>query len=167
LVASGGFLFSPRRIAAQPGERAHFHCSIISRCRRRKKAPDRSVAKNSLRQATFSFPFPPVYPIFPVQVSLSLDQKLMKKGKKKSTYTRKKIVDEFTDLPISRQQKWQLRRAKEGRCVICGEPKVTAWHCLKHAIANREWARKYSGSVRRNKTLTYRLAAETKGKKKR
>jgi hypothetical protein len=92
----------------------------------------------------------------------------MKKGpkKKENEYTRKKIVDEFTDLAISRQQKWQLRRAKEGRCVICGEPKMTAWHCLKHAIANREWARKYSGSVRRNKTLTYRLATEAKGKGK-
>jgi hypothetical protein len=90
---------------------------------------------------------------------------MTKKKKSTATYTRKKIVDEFTEMPISRQQKWQLRRAKEGRCVICGEPKVTAWHCLKHAIANREWARKYSGSVRRNKTLTYKLA-EKGGKKK-
>ena len=89
-----------------------------------------------------------------------------KQKRKKSTYTRKKIIDEFTSLPISRQQKWQLRRAKEGRCVICGEPKATAWHCLKHAIANREWARKYSGSVRRNKTLTYKLASKVKKKKK-
>jgi hypothetical protein len=88
-----------------------------------------------------------------------------KKSKAPATYTRKKIVDEFTDLPISRQQKWQLRRAKEGRCVICGDKKVTAWHCLKHAIANREWARKYSGSKRRNKTLTYELASKAKDKK--
>jgi len=96
---------------------------------------------------------------------MSVKQK-KKKGAKAATYTRKKIVDEFSDLSISRQQKWQLRRAKEGRCVICGEPKATAWHCLKHAIANREWARKYSGSVRRNKTLTYQLADKAKGKKK-
>ena len=89
-----------------------------------------------------------------------------KQAKAQKTYTRKKIIDEFTELPISRQQKWQLRRAKEGRCVICGQPKVTAWHCLKHAIANREWARKYSGSVRRNETLTYKLAAKVKGGKK-
>ena len=89
-----------------------------------------------------------------------------KQKRKKSAYTRKKIVDEFTELPISRQQKWQLRRAKEGRCVICGEPKATAWHRLKHAIANREWARKYSGSVRRNKTLTYKLASKARKKKK-
>ena len=89
---------------------------------------------------------------------------MTKKKKTPDTYTRKKIVDEFTDLPISRQQKWQLRRAKEGRCVICGDPKVTAWHCLRHAIANREWARKYSGSVRRNKTLTYKLAEKAKKK---
>ncbi len=90
---------------------------------------------------------------------------MTKKKKNPPAYTRKKIVDEFTELPISRQQKWQLRRAKEGRCVICGEPKVTAWHCLRHAIANREWARKYSGSVRRNKTLTYKLADKVKTKK--
>jgi hypothetical protein len=120
-----------------------------------------AAAKNYLRQRIFFFPFALVY-VIPV------DLRIMKKGQKKKTggYTRKKIVDEFTDLPISRQQKWQLRRAKEGRCVICGEPKVTAWHCLKHAVANREWARKYSGSVRRNKTLTYRLANESKGKGK-
>jgi hypothetical protein len=91
---------------------------------------------------------------------------MTKKKSKAPTYTRKKIVDEFTDLPISRQQKWQLRRAKEGRCVICGDKKVTAWHCLKHAIANREWARKYSGSKRRNKTLTYKLASKAKPAKK-
>jgi hypothetical protein len=121
----------------------------------------KSPAKKYLRQRIFSFPFPSVYVIH-------VDLRIMKKGQKKKTvaYTRKKIVDEFTELPISRQQKWQLRRAKEGRCVICGEPKVTAWHCLKHAVANREWARKYSGSVRRNKTLTYRLASESKGKGK-
>ena len=91
---------------------------------------------------------------------------MTKKKSKAPAYTRKKIVDEFTDLPISRQQKWQLRRAKEGRCVICGDKKVTAWHCLKHAIANREWARKYSGSKRRNKTLTYKLASKAKPAKK-
>ena len=90
---------------------------------------------------------------------------MTKKKSKAPTYTRKKIVDEFTDLPISRQQKWQMRRAKEGRCVICGDKKVTAWHCLKHAIANREWARKYAGSKRRNKTLTYQLASKAKTKK--
>jgi hypothetical protein len=100
-------------------------------------------------------------------LSFELKRTMKKKQKrKKSAYTRKKIIDEFTDLPISRQQKWQLRRAKEGRCVICGEPKATAWHCLKHAIANREWARKYSGSVRRNKTLTYKLASKARKKKK-
>jgi hypothetical protein len=92
----------------------------------------------------------------------------MKKVQKKTTgeHTGKKIIDEFMDLPISRQRKWQLRRAKEGRCVICGEPIVTAWHCLKHAVAYREWARRYSGSIRRNKTLTYRLVSESKDKGK-
>jgi hypothetical protein len=33
---------------------------------------------------------------------------------------RQPILDEFTALPVSRQRKWQLRRRKEGRCLICG-----------------------------------------------
>jgi hypothetical protein len=111
--------------------------------------------------AHFPFPFAAVY-VIPV------DLQTMKKGQKKKSgeHTGKKIIDEFMDLPISRQRKWQLRRAKEGSCFICGEPIVTAWHCLKHAVASRESARKYSGSVRRNKSLTYRLASESKVKGK-
>jgi hypothetical protein len=32
----------------------------------------------------------------------------------------KKIIDEFTGLPLSRQRAWQLRKKKEGRCPECG-----------------------------------------------
>jgi hypothetical protein len=32
------------------------------------------------------------------------------------------IHDEFTDLPISRQRKYQMRMNREQRCQICGEP---------------------------------------------
>ena len=34
---------------------------------------------------------------------------------------RKAIKDEFSDLPVSRQRKYQLRMGRDGRCVICGE----------------------------------------------
>ena len=30
------------------------------------------------------------------------------------------IIDEFTYLPVSKQRKWALRKAKEGKCIICG-----------------------------------------------
>lgn len=31
------------------------------------------------------------------------------------------IVDELTDKPLSKQEKWQLRNAKEDKCIICGD----------------------------------------------
>src|SRR5258705_368124 len=49
-----------------------------------------------------------------------------------------KIKDEFTDLPISRQRKKQLRWIKEGCCPLCGAPVTTDYHCLRHAVKNRE-----------------------------
>jgi len=33
------------------------------------------------------------------------------------------IKDEFSDLPVSRQRKLQLRWKRDGRCVSCGNPK--------------------------------------------
>jgi uncharacterized OB-fold protein len=36
---------------------------------------------------------------------------------------RKPIKDEFTDLPISRQRKRQLRLIRDGKCRICGKAK--------------------------------------------
>lgn len=69
-----------------------------------------------------------------------------------------KIKDKFTNLPVSRQRKYQLRKKRAGMCVLCGEPAVTAMHCLKHAIAKRELDRK------RYNSLTYRLTAEANGK---
>ena len=61
---------------------------------------------------------------------------------------RKHIEDEFSQLPVSRQRKYQLRRQHNGRCIICGEPAVTAAHCLFHAIKYRE-QRRAKLSVRR------------------
>ncbi len=69
-----------------------------------------------------------------------------------------KITDELTDIPISRQRKKQLRSLKNGRCPTCGEPAVTNYHCLRHAIKNRERQRYPKGDVRRlRNALTYNL----------
>jgi len=66
--------------------------------------------------------------------------------------------DEFTSLPLSRQRKYQLRKAKEKRCIICGEPPVTATLCERHMIYAREQSRKRRGSTTRRKSAeSYRL----------
>ncbi|MDE3068141.1 MAG: hypothetical protein KGJ60_11400 [Verrucomicrobiota bacterium] len=81
---------------------------------------------------------------------------------------RAKIHDEFTDLPVSRQRKCQLRRQKEGRCIICGKPLCSAQFCLEHMIAARERLRKRTGAVSRNRgSRSYRLAALAKKKRRR
>jgi len=70
-----------------------------------------------------------------------------------------RINDEFTDLKVSKQRKYQLRRAREERCIICGEPVVHGARCLRHLIAAREMARKRLGLKRRFRhALSYRLA---------
>lgn len=33
---------------------------------------------------------------------------------------RPSIKDEFTDLKVSRQRKWQLRKERDGKCRRCG-----------------------------------------------
>src|SRR6266446_800995 len=45
-----------------------------------------------------------------------------------------KISDEFTDLPISRQRKKQLRWLKNARCQTCGALAVTNYRCLRDAV---------------------------------
>ena len=55
---------------------------------------------------------------------------------------RKAIKDEFSDLPVSRQRKYQLRMGRDGRCVICGESAVGRFYCLNHMVKVRERARK-------------------------
>jgi len=47
-------------------------------------------------------------------------------------------LDEFTNLPISRQRKWQLRQMAHGGCVQCGQPVVSGHKCLRHLIQSRE-----------------------------
>jgi hypothetical protein len=79
---------------------------------------------------------------------------------------RPSIKDEFTALPISRQRKWQLRRAKEGRCEKCGEPAAFGTRCLKHLIQSREKQRKKHRLRHRYKgALSYRLEARQKARR--
>ncbi len=71
---------------------------------------------------------------------------------------RKRIQDEFTALPVSRQRKYQLRMKRDRRCTECGEPAVQGSRCLKHLVKARERQRKKRGLKRRYYgTLSYRL----------
>ena len=71
---------------------------------------------------------------------------------------RKRIQDEYTNLRISRQRKYQLRMLRDRRCTECGQPAVQGSRCLKHLIKARERQRKKRGLRRRYyNTLSYRL----------
>jgi hypothetical protein len=73
---------------------------------------------------------------------------------------RKPIKDEFTNLKVSRQRKYQLRMRRDGRCTECGEPAAQGSRCLKHMVRARERQRKKRGLKRRYlNTLSYRLEA--------
>ncbi len=73
---------------------------------------------------------------------------------------RKRIQDEFTHLPISRQRKYQLRMQRDKRCTECGRPAIQGSRCLKHLVKARERQRKKRGLKRRYlNTLSYRLEA--------
>ena len=75
----------------------------------------------------------------------------------------KAIKDEFADLPISRQRKYQLRMKRDKRCQICGEPGVSGARCFKHLVEEREKGRKRMGSKGRyHMRLSYRLEAMAK-----
>ena len=77
------------------------------------------------------------------------------------------IKDEFTDLPISRQRKYQLRMERDGRCVQCGKPTEAGLHCLEHMIAGRERSRVSRKSVKRHSnSLSYRLQKAATARRK-
>ena len=74
----------------------------------------------------------------------------------------KAIKDEFTDRPISRQRKYQLRMQRDRRCMICGQPAAESGRCVRHLVLLRERLRRTLGSRRRYKNaMSYRL--ERKG----
>jgi hypothetical protein len=73
---------------------------------------------------------------------------------------RKRIQDEYTELPISRQRKYQLRMQRDRRCTECGEQAVQGSRCLRHLIKARERQRRKRGLKKRYfGTLSYRLEA--------
>ncbi|HWX19940.1 MAG TPA: hypothetical protein VN578_08555 [Candidatus Binatia bacterium] len=73
---------------------------------------------------------------------------------------RRPIKDEFTDRPISRQRKYQLRMQRDRRCTECGAPAAEGSRCLKHLVKARERQRKKRGLKRRYyNTLSYKLQA--------
>lgn len=73
---------------------------------------------------------------------------------------RARIKDEFTEMPISRQRKYQLRMKRDGRCTECGELALEGSRCLKHLVKARERQRKKRGLKRRYYgTLSYKLQA--------
>jgi hypothetical protein len=77
---------------------------------------------------------------------------------------RKRIQDEFTNLEISRQRKYQLRKQRDNRCTECGAPAMQASRCLKHLVLARERQRSKHGLKHRyTNTLSYRLEATTGG----
>lgn len=55
------------------------------------------------------------------------------------------INDEFSAIPCSRQQRWQMRKKRDGKCVVCGKKSVTAYHCERHRIVTKDRV----GSIRR------------------
>ena len=48
---------------------------------------------------------------------------------------KQRIMDEFSDLPISKQRRWQLRQEKAGKCITCGKPAARYQRCESHADA--------------------------------
>ena len=70
---------------------------------------------------------------------------------------KKPIQDEFTNMTLSRQRKYQLRMQRDKRCTICGAPAVQAARCVKHLVLAREHQREKLGLKRRYKALSYRL----------
>jgi hypothetical protein len=72
---------------------------------------------------------------------------------------RKVIRDKFSDLPISRQRKWQMRQRAKHKCSLC-PAKAVRGHalCVKHLVATRERHQKTMNCKRRNlNALSYKL----------
>lgn len=68
-----------------------------------------------------------------------------------------KIIDEFTDLPVSRQRKRQLRLKRDGQCIICGRKLVTANHCAFHARAASHHSSKHNRKIRKKKNRELKI----------
>jgi len=71
----------------------------------------------------------------------------MKLRKKRKSWSRKKIRDQFTGMlkadgtPMSRQQIHMARKKARGLCLTCGDPALGVY-CLRHTVAARERMRR-------------------------
>jgi hypothetical protein len=96
----------------------------------------------------------------------------MKLNKKRKSWSRKKITDEFTGLlkadgtPMSRQQVHMARKKALGLCLTCGEPALGVY-CLKHTIAARERMRRKLKYRRRLRQSPSYILEENAGSKRR
>ena len=62
----------------------------------------------------------------------------------------RQIKDRFTNLPISRQRKYQLRKKARGLCEDCGQPALKdSVRCRRCLIRGREQQRQRLGCKRR------------------
>jgi hypothetical protein len=66
------------------------------------------------------------------QEAVRLQRKKRKKPEPTILKAGRAILDEFTNLGLSRQRIYQLRKQKEHKCIICGGPLVTKFHCEYH-----------------------------------
>lgn len=55
--------------------------------------------------------------------------------------TEAQAPDQNKQKPLSRQRRWQIKQRENKKCVICGDPSVTAIHCERHAEMHRVCAR--------------------------
>jgi hypothetical protein len=70
----------------------------------------------------------------------------------------RRIKDPFSNLPVSRQRKYQLRKKEDGLCTNCGsQESVTAYHCLDCAIKARDRQHKRLNCKRKYDCKTRRL----------
>jgi hypothetical protein len=83
----------------------------------------------------------------------------------RQTKQKNTIIDEFSNLPVSRQRKYQLRKQRDKRCTLCGLPAVHGLRCLAHLVKDRELRRKRYGYTKRyQNSMGYRLeAAQARG----
>ena len=71
------------------------------------------------------------------------------------------IRDEYSELPISRQRKYYLRKRKQGKCTKCGKPAADGSLCTEHLVQMREYRREKFGLKRRYyKSLSYQLTSK-------
>jgi hypothetical protein len=57
------------------------------------------------------------------------------------SHSTKKIIDDLSEVDLSRQRKYQIRRLREGLCIICGQKGYNGTglcldHNRKHGIKN-------------------------------